>query len=488
MADEVIANPTYFGNIRHFFDPEDLEHMGRLGVDLSTYEALRDRATSVYFRTKPPNPSMPPDPARHWSAERSETFANWIRNGFPLGDPIPVEPTEVEAARVRKDARSLDQAEIESLELAFQGIMDRDADDPGAYFVLAGRHWFPTPTECLHHEDRFYPWHRVYVTKFEDALRSVPGAESVTLPYWDITQPPPEFLFDPPFDSYTLPEAIHPNYLAGYETTRFDSDTIADLVAAEEIPETIAWAMTQPIWGDFISYERRGIEAAHDSGHGATGETMTHPDAAAFDPIFWLFHAAWDRLWWQWQQTMNATTVGTFRSTILGSADFLDAPFNDLPPFEETADQTIDLTAMGISYTQPAEPAPEPVPTVRRARVGSLVAAEGVRVNESPQASIRLKGIDRLSIPGSFRAILRANGEVIGRRTFFQSTEPGDCATCRERAKINLDFLVNADKLLGKKLSTSIELITPDPELGDTIPLAACGNPTLNARLLLERA
>jgi hypothetical protein len=102
MADEVIANPTYFGNIRHFFDPEDLEHMGRLGVDLSTYEALRDRATSVYFRTKPPNPSMPPDPARHWSAERSETFANWIRNGFSLGDPIPVEPTEVEAARVAR--------------------------------------------------------------------------------------------------------------------------------------------------------------------------------------------------------------------------------------------------------------------------------------------------------------------------------------------------------------------------------------------------
>jgi tyrosinase len=215
---------------------------------------------------------------------------------------------------------------------------------------------------------------------------------------------------------------------------------------------------------------------------------MAHPDAAAFDPIFWLFHANWDRLWWQWQQKMNATTVATFRSTILGSADWLDPPFNDLRPFEETADQTIDLTAMGISYAQPAEPAPEPVPTVRRAQVGSLAAAEGVRVNESPQASVRLKGIHRLSIRGSFRAVLRANGEVIGRRTFFQSTEPGDCTTCRERAKINLDFLVNADDVLGKELSTSIEPIMPDPDFGDTIPLVACGNPTLNARLLLERA
>jgi tyrosinase len=109
-------------------------------------------------------------------------------------------------------------------------------------------------------------------------------------------------------------------------------------------------------------------------------------------------------------------------------------------------------------------------------------------VNEPPQASVRLKGINRLAIQGSFRAVLRADGEVIGRRAFFQSTEPSDCTTCRERAKINLDFLVNADELLGKALSATIEPIKPDPQFGDTIPLGACGNPTLNARLLLERA
>ena len=109
-------------------------------------------------------------------------------------------------------------------------------------------------------------------------------------------------------------------------------------------------------------------------------------------------------------------------------------------------------------------------------------------MEESPQASIRLKGIDRLSIPGSFRAILRADGEEIGRRTFFQSTEPGDCSSCREKARINLDFLVDVDQVLGKALSTSIETITPDPEFGGMIPLTACGNPTLNVRLLMERS
>jgi tyrosinase len=488
MSDAVIPNPTYLADVRHFFEAEDLDHMGRLGVDISTYETLKERATSVFFRTKPPNATMPPDPARHWSPERSETFANWIRNGFPLGEPTPQVPTTEPAERLRKDASELDQGEIDALKRAYKGIMDRPADDPAGYFVLAGQHWYPAPNECLHHEDRFYPWHRVYVTKFEDALRSVPGAESVTLPYWDITRPPPDFLFEPPFDAYVLPMAVHPGYPAGYRTLRFDRDTIAANVAGVGIPEIIVHSLAQSIWEDFISYERNGIEAAHDEGHGAIGETMAHPDAAAYDPIFWLFHANWDRLWWQWQQTMDAKTLTTFRSTIKGSADFLAAPFNDLRPFTETADATIDLTAMGISYTQPAEPVIEAVPSVHRARAGSLPALHGVHVPETPQASVRLKGIDRLAIPGSFRAVLRADGEVIGRRTFFQSTEPVECATCRERAKINLDFLVDVDQALGKTLTSSIELVTPDPALGDAIPLAVCGNPTLNVRLLVEQS
>ena len=490
MDEAVIADPTYLGEIRHFFEPEDIEHMGLLGVDLSTYEALKERATSVYFRTKPPNATMPPDPARQWSEERSETFANWIRNGFPLGEPTPQVPPPVieDAGRVRKDASALDQDEIEALRVAFQGIMDRPPDHPAGYFVLAGKHWFPAPNECLHHEDRFYPWHRAYIKEFEDALRSVDGAESVTLPYWDIKQRPPDFLYEPPFDSYTLPEDIHRRFPAGYQTTRFDPDTILQNVVDNQIPEIIDYALGQPIWGDFISYERFGIEAAHDAGHGATGETLSVPDAASFDPIFWLFHTNWDRLWWQWQQTMNATTLTTFRSTILGSTDFLEPPFNDLRPFADTADETIDLAAVGISYGPPAERGPELAPTVRPALAGSLPAREGIRVQETPQASVRLKDIERLSIPGSFRVILRADGEEIGRRTFFQSSEPVDCTSCREKAKINLDFLVDVDQVLGKALSTSIETITPDPALRGPIPLAATGNPTLNVRLLMERS
>jgi tyrosinase len=327
----------------------------------------------------------------------------------------------------------------------------------------------------------------VLMKRFEDALRTVPGCEGVTLPYWDITDRPPAFMFAPPFATYTLPVNAHANYPAGYLTMRYNADQIMANVTAEDIPGIIDDALEQPIWKDFITFVGRGIEAAHDAGHPAIGVTMSVPDVAAFDPIFWFFHSNWDRLWWRWQQSVGATTLQTFTSTIVDSSPlFLSAPFNVLPPFSATADRTIDLTSMDISYAEPA--AAQPHRAARRGRVGSLSAADGARVVDSPRASVRLKGIDRLAIPGSFRARLMADGQTVGTRTFFQSTEPVDCANCREHAKIDLDFLVDVDQLRGKVLTASIEPIIEHPDLPRSMPLASCGSPTLNVRLLVERA
>jgi tyrosinase len=76
--------------------------------------------------------------------------------------------------------------------------MNRDPSQADSYFVLAGIHGLPQAW-CLHHEDRFNPWHRVYLRDFEDALRSIPGCQDVTLPYWDLTTPLPDLLQQPPF-------------------------------------------------------------------------------------------------------------------------------------------------------------------------------------------------------------------------------------------------------------------------------------------------
>lgn len=203
-----IENPTWLGHIRHFFEKEDIEHMNELGIDLATYKGVKARATNIYFLTKPPHASMPPDKKRMWDEAKSETFRKWIEADFPLGTPLPVTNALVPsstASRIRKDILSLDDGELEKLKTAFEGILTRPPTDPNSYFVQAGTHWYPEPLECLHHENRYNPWHRAFLQSFEDALRSIQGCEDVTLPYWDITGPVPQVLFKPPFAQYTCP-------------------------------------------------------------------------------------------------------------------------------------------------------------------------------------------------------------------------------------------------------------------------------------------
>jgi len=492
MSEDVVTNPTYFQHIRGMFDNIDLEHMASLGIDISTPTKLKERANDVYFQTKPPNANMPPNQARKWSQERSDTFLNWIRNGHPLGQPQLQKPKTGDVERVRRNTEDVaaNSSELEKLKKAFHGMMNKDPDDPDSYFAVAGQHWYPSPQHCKHHEDRYNPWHRAYLIRFEDALRTVPGCEDVTLPYWDIMQRPPDFLFQPPFDSYTLPKQIHTSFPAGYVTQRFDAASIVANVnnSTEPIPDTIRHAMGQPIWSDFVSYTARGIEAAHDAGHGACGDTLSTPDAASFDPLFWFFHSNWDRLWWEWQQAMGATTLWKFRSTITGGTEFLEAPLNELKPFALTADQTIDLHSLGVTYELPATGGTlESLSVVpNNSLFGHFEAASGFRIASPQQASVRLKGINRLVIPGSFRANLMADGEKVASRTFFQSRQPMICDNCRKRGTINLDFLVDSSAIEDRELKAQIELLSSGVGMPTIFPLRACGNPTINIRMLLH--
>lgn len=496
MSDTIIENPTYMEHIRHFFDDDDLAHMFNRGVDLTTYPTLKAEASRVFQITRPPDAEMPPEEDRKWSPERHKSFMNWMVDGFPLGRPTPAEPQSSTGDRVRKDARDLSGDELDQLRRAFQGIMDLPAGDPAGYFALAGQHWYPKPGECLHHEDRYHSWHRVFLHRFEDALRAVPGCADVTVPYWDITAAPPAFLFTAPFDSYTAVADIHidlqnpdQSYPTGYETSRFDADTIVAEVARYGIPGKIDNAIAQFDWAEFTD----GIEkGGHDNGHVASGPTLSVPDAAAFDPLFWFFHSNWDRLWWEWQQIMRATTQWSFRSTVVsGNTEFLTRPFNDLPPFADTAEQAIDLTATGVGYALPATREegviPMAAPTVDYASYGSLAASRHGTIRSASRVSVRLKGIERLAIPGSFRAVLRADGEPIALQAFFQSTEPTACSGCRDKPVVDLDFEVDADAVVGRRLTADLEVMTPGAErIGRGFPLRSCGNPTLNLRLLIE--
>jgi tyrosinase len=485
IPDQVIASPTYMSDIRFYFRPEDVDHMAQKGRDLGTYDGVKRNAHVVLTHTAPPNASMPPDPAGQWSAERWQTFKNWTLTGFPVGTATPPDPgtPSTPSDRLRKNLTSLSAQETETLRTAFTGLMARPPGDAGSYFALASIHGLPQAW-CLHHEDQFNLWHRVYLKRFEDALRSVPGCQDVTLPYWDVTTPLPGLLQQPPFASYTLPldpgataSPAQPGIYFPYTTERYPTATIIQNMQELGVYSDIDTSLEQSRWGAYNigGYQKFSIQA-HDGGHGSVGPTMADQNVSSYDPVFWFYHANIDRLWLKWQHKVQGTTLTGFMSTIDGDAGWLSDATALEPFLPMTAAETI---AFGISYE------PDGREAALENRVGSVEAARAFSIKRSAPVSVRVKGIDRLNIPGTFIVKLLADGKPIAKRAFFQPKSPRNCSNCRKTALVNIDFRIDQDELLDRRLSVEID-VPGQEEIGARFPLSQAGNPTINARLLLQ--
>ncbi|RPB20145.1 Di-copper centre-containing protein [Terfezia boudieri ATCC MYA-4762] len=86
--------------------------------------------------------------------------------------------------------------ELDTLIRAFWGIQNLPPDNENSFFRIAGYHGEPFQGKgvkegkwwggyCNHHNVLFPTWHRAYLLRLEDALRSIPGCQDVTLPFLD---------------------------------------------------------------------------------------------------------------------------------------------------------------------------------------------------------------------------------------------------------------------------------------------------------------
>ena len=443
--DFLIEHPTWFGQIRYFFRTVDVDHMAKKGIDLGTYNGVVANAVSVYSQTQ--SRGMPPDEAGKWSVNRVQTFLNWITDGYPLGTPDQPSAAQLKAfslarpaARLRKDVSTLSDDELKKLEDAFAGVKVRDSSHAQGYFALAGVHWFPAIDQnplfhCLHHENRFLAWHRLHLQRFENALRSVPGCSDVTLPYWDITTPPPAFLFKEPFARYILQGNIGHGY-DPLTTSRYSAADIVANMKSFNITTQIVQSLKQGTWEKF----NRMFWQVHDNGHVACGTTMENQDISSFDPIFWFYHCNLDRIWLQWQKAVKATTIIGFKSTCLEPTAWLDLPaLSALPPFEGNATDAITMT--DVDYAPPEKEAPS---MTFENMSGNVLASSDFRIDSAVPLSIRVKDINRAGIPGTFVVHLLADGKEVAKQAFFQPTDPGICPNCSKNANVSLDFRVRA--------------------------------------------
>jgi tyrosinase len=136
-----------------------------------------------------------------------------------------------------------DKAPLENLVRAFRGIQLLPPTDPNSFHVLGGYHGQPFRDSakfeheanenywggyCNHNNVLFPTWHRVYLLRLEDALRSIPGCADVTLPFLDecfdrdADIQLPEILTSPTFP---LDGDDVPNPLYSYKFTHAVRDT-----------------------------------------------------------------------------------------------------------------------------------------------------------------------------------------------------------------------------------------------------------------------
>jgi tyrosinase len=79
-----------------------------------------------------------------------------------------------------------DKKPLQDLVRAFKGIQELPIQDENSFWKIASYHGEPE-NYCNHENVLFPTWHRAYLFRIENALRSVPGCEDVAMPFWDET-------------------------------------------------------------------------------------------------------------------------------------------------------------------------------------------------------------------------------------------------------------------------------------------------------------
>jgi tyrosinase len=141
-------------------------------------------------------------------------------------------------------------------------------------------------------QQRFSPWHRVYLHMFEQALQVV--HPDVTIPNWDWTKSAEESI--PPWLQSVTPTITTP---------------MQGTIVVSRAPGPSSWLAsaasgvgTVVQLNDYTSFATQ-LEGIHDLVHVWVGGTMGSIPTAPADPLFWMNHANVDCLWWQWQTSSN---------------------------------------------------------------------------------------------------------------------------------------------------------------------------------------
>ena len=177
--------------------------------------------------------------------------------------------------------------------------------------------------QCQHGGWFFLPWHRMYLFRFEEIVRShLPAsvAGNWALPYWNYSDDPARRALPPAFRQPRRPDGTaNPLFTSKRRTSPIDINKGQPMpAAAVSLTDAMApGVFTRSVRGAPQGFGGGRTRFHHDAGvmagplegtpHGTVhvvvgGQTgfMFNFGTAALDPVFWLHHANIDRLWEQW--------------------------------------------------------------------------------------------------------------------------------------------------------------------------------------------
>jgi hypothetical protein len=278
----------------------------------------------------------------------------------PEEDPN-VTDTE-DTTRIRRPISSLQRSDphgiIPTFKRAIAQMKNLPASDPRNYQNQVAIHGISpgntqsgqSPwTECEHWNWLFLPWHRLYITYFEEICRELTGNQDFALPFWNwASNHQLPAIFGPNHGSVTGPSGNNPLYNSSRRPSVGDSiknhpqmggPQFANNWDATELEQQVLSqsSFQSAVGGGGGSPTGSGsstLEGLHDTMHVWVGGDMGVSNSPN-DPIFWTHHGMVDCVWWEWNARRGnpnpSATDWVDAIEISGSAPaFETAP--DLPP------------------------------------------------------------------------------------------------------------------------------------------------------------
>jgi tyrosinase len=258
-------------------------------------------------------------------------------------------------------------ANVAALQDAYDKMQGLSASDNRGWIYWAEYHGF-NRYECWHHArqgnnsfsyDLFLPWHRAYLSFFDNAARD--QNPDAILPWWDWTSdashasglPAAYTSGGPALQTGPLPAMDG----APERRTGRNPGPPGSLPSADDVTELVENV------DDFRDFSDQ-LQGIHDGIHGWVGGDMGVIATSAFDPIFWAHHCMIDRVWYLWQLKHGVNNIPT---------SYLDqALFPGL-----TVRQVLDVRGLGYDYAGSAVAAGDDLPPGLGSSAGDVPAQTG---------------------------------------------------------------------------------------------------------------